>query len=46
VVVNDRGPYVGNRIMDLSQKAAAVLGFTRTGLAQIAITAMPAGPAT
>ena len=37
VLVNDRGPYVDGRIMDLSQRAAAALGMTRTGLAQVAI---------
>src|SRR5947199_4186389 len=40
VLVNDRGPYVGGRIMDLSAKAAQVLGITRTGLGQVAITAL------
>ena len=44
VVVNDRGPYVDGRIMDLSAKAAAMLGMTRDGLAQVAITALPDRP--
>src|SRR6266540_1389649 len=32
VVVNDRGPYAGDRVMDLSQKAAVALGMTQSGL--------------
>src|SRR5437764_9232729 len=28
VLVNDRGPYAGNRIMDLSERAAELLGIT------------------
>jgi len=39
VVVNDRGPYAGNRVMDLSQKAALALGMTQSGLAQVVIRA-------
>jgi rare lipoprotein A len=41
VIVNDRGPYVGGRIMDLSARAAALLGITRVGVAHVAITALP-----
>lgn len=40
VLVNDRGPYVAGRLMDLSQRAAAVLGMNRTGLAPVAIVAL------
>jgi rare lipoprotein A len=39
VLVNDRGPYVGNRIMDLSERAAMALGITKTGLGQVVIRA-------
>ena len=39
VLVNDRGPYAGNRVMDLSQKAAVALGMTQSGLAQVVIRA-------
>jgi rare lipoprotein A len=39
VLVNDRGPYVGNRVMDLSEHAAAMLGITKTGLGQVVIRA-------
>jgi rare lipoprotein A len=33
VTVNDRGPFVGHRIADLSQAAASVLGMIRRGVA-------------
>ena len=39
VLVNDRGPYAGNRIMDLSEKAAVALGMTHSGLTQVVIRA-------
>jgi rare lipoprotein A (peptidoglycan hydrolase) len=39
VLVNDRGPYVIGRVMDLSQRAATLLGITRSGLAPVAISA-------
>jgi rare lipoprotein A len=35
--VNDRGPFVGNRVIDLSQAAARELGFERQGLAQVQV---------
>ena len=35
VVVNDRGPYVGGRILDLSRQAALLLGIIRDGLADV-----------
>src|SRR5688572_32731771 len=35
VVINDRGPYVENRIIDLSKSAAEELGFVNQGLADI-----------
>src|SRR5947209_10749005 len=35
VLVNDRGPYAGNRVMDLSERAATALGMTKSGLAQV-----------
>jgi rare lipoprotein A (peptidoglycan hydrolase) len=37
VLVNDRGPYAGNRVMDLSERAATALGMTKSGLAQVVI---------
>ena len=38
--VNDRGPYVDGRILDLSRGAAEVLGMERRGLALIRIDAL------
>jgi rare lipoprotein A len=35
VRVNDRGPFVGNRIIDLSYSAAAKLGMLRNGTAMV-----------
>jgi rare lipoprotein A len=35
--VNDRGPFVGDRIIDLSQAAARELGFERHGLAPVRV---------
>lgn len=37
VRVNDRGPFVGNRIIDLSQEAARQLGYDRSGLANVRV---------
>lgn len=37
VKVNDRGPFVGDRILDLSFGAAKVLGFEERGLAKVEI---------
>jgi peptidoglycan lytic transglycosylase len=35
--VNDRGPFVGERLIDLSQEAARELGFERQGIARVRI---------
>ena len=43
VRITDRGPYHGNRVMDLSKAAAQELGFIRTGTAQVKIE--PLAPA-
>jgi rare lipoprotein A len=54
VRVNDRGPFVGNRIIDLSAQSAKVLGFYDRGLAKVKVdyvgpasrpSASPAPPA-
>ena len=37
VRVNDRGPFVGNRIIDLSHEAARELGYDRAGLAHVRV---------
>lgn len=38
VTINDRGPYKGNRIIDLSKAAAAKIGMVRQGTAHVTIT--------
>jgi rare lipoprotein A len=43
VVINDRGPYVENRIVDLSKSAAEKLGFVNQGLADIKLEVVDAG---
>lgn len=40
VRINDRGPFVGDRIIDLSEAAADRLGMLREGLAAVRITAL------
>ncbi|MCX5616235.1 septal ring lytic transglycosylase RlpA family protein [Bombella sp. TMW 2.2559] len=41
VRVNDRGPFGGDRIIDLSKGAAASLGIMGHGVSQITITVLP-----
>jgi rare lipoprotein A len=43
VVINDRGPYVEDRIIDLSKSAADKLGFINQGLADIRLEVIDAG---
>jgi rare lipoprotein A len=43
VRVNDRGPFVGDRLIDLSRGAAAVLGFEQAGQARVNVRYL--GPA-
>ena len=46
VRVNDRGPFVGNRIIDLSYTAAAKLDMLRNGTAMVEVRSVaPANPA-
>jgi rare lipoprotein A len=40
VRINDRGPYVGNRLLDLSYAAAKKLGIQKEGLAKVEIVAL------
>jgi rare lipoprotein A len=37
VRVNDRGPYVGSRVIDLSKQAAKELGFVSSGVTKVKI---------
>lgn len=37
VTINDRGPYVGKRVIDLSEAAARVLSMTKKGLVPVRI---------
>lgn len=37
VRINDRGPYVNNRIIDLSRRSARALGYTKRGLARVRV---------
>ena len=41
--INDRGPFVGNRIIDLSEAAATMLGYKTSGLGDVRV--QYAGPA-
>ena len=43
VVINDRGPYVDGRIIDLSKSAAEILGFINLGLAEVQVEIIDAG---
>ena len=43
VVINDRGPYVDGRIIDLSKSAAEKLGFINLGLADVKLEVVDAG---
>jgi rare lipoprotein A len=38
VLVNDRGPFVGNRIIDLSEKAASIIGMKEKGIVKVRVT--------
>jgi rare lipoprotein A len=43
VVINDRGPYVDGRVIDLSKSAAEKLGFINMGLADVQVEVLDAG---
>jgi rare lipoprotein A len=43
VVVNDRGPYVDGRVIDLSKSAAEKLDFINAGLAEVRVEVLDAG---
>ena len=40
VRVNDRGPFIKNRLIDLSLGAAKVIGLTKSGVAKVKITVL------
>lgn len=40
--VNDRGPFARGRIIDVSRRAAQLLGFQRNGVARVRVQAYPA----
>lgn len=40
VRVNDRGPFVNNRIIDMSRRGAQLLGFEQTGTAKVRVQVM------
>jgi rare lipoprotein A len=44
VRVNDRGPYAGDRLIDVSEQTAALLGFRRRGLTQVRVEYMSPAP--
>jgi rare lipoprotein A len=44
VRVNDRGPFVGNRIIDLSYTAASKLDMLRNGTAMVEVRSLDAAP--
>jgi rare lipoprotein A len=37
VTINDRGPFIRGRIIDLSRRAAGVIGMTGSGVARVAV---------
>ena len=43
VIINDRGPYVEERIIDLSKEAAEQLGFINKGLADVTLEVIDPG---
>ena len=43
VIINDRGPYVDGRIIDLSKSAAEQLGFINQGLAEVKVEIVDPG---
>lgn len=41
LTVTDRGPYVRNRLIDVSEAAAKQLGFTKDGVARVRVQELP-----
>ncbi len=42
VTINDRGPFTGGRVIDVSTSAADALGFRKAGVAQVKVEAIEA----
>ncbi|WP_231158928.1 septal ring lytic transglycosylase RlpA family protein [Candidatus Gromoviella agglomerans] len=42
VLVNDRGPYIKGRIIDLSKRCAEILGYVRKGHVMVKVECLPA----
>ena len=40
VLINDRGPYIAGRVIDLSRAAASKIGMTGQGVARISMTVL------
>jgi rare lipoprotein A len=40
VVVNDRGPFIGSRLIDLSQGAAQQIGMRKKGTTRVKVVAI------
>lgn len=43
VTINDRGPFIKGRIIDVSRRAAGKLGFRNQGVAKVRVRAVPTG---
>jgi rare lipoprotein A len=46
VKINDRGPYVNGRVIDLSKKAASKIGIKEQGIAPVKVEARPSSQPT
>jgi rare lipoprotein A len=40
VRINDRGPFIAGRILDLSKAAADIIGLTASGVARVSMTVL------
>ena len=43
VTINDRGPYIKGRVIDLSRRAAQVVGMTGSGVAPVSYSIVGRG---
>jgi peptidoglycan lytic transglycosylase len=43
VRINDRGPYAGGRVIDLTRGAAERLGMVKSGVASVKVTVVGGG---